>query len=76
MVLYELQAAEIIHVRRLQDKLKPPILRRKLQLTLKTLKDAIAILEMSHPSTIEYEIAQSAKKETLVDLTKWINLLK
>ncbi|CAL8135441.1 unnamed protein product [Orchesella dallaii] len=76
MVLYELQAAEIIHVRRLQATLKPHILRRKLQLTLKTLKDAIAILEMSPTSTIEYEIAQSAKKETLVDLTKWISLLK
>ncbi|ODM90870.1 Protein msta, isoform A [Orchesella cincta] len=76
MVLYELQAAEIIHIRRLQANLKPPILRRKLQMTLKTLKDAIAILEMSATSTIEYEISQSAKKETLVDLTKWISLLK
>lgn len=76
MILYELQAAEIIHVRRLQDKMKPSVLRRKLQLTLKTLKDAIAIMEMSHPSTIEWEIAQSAKKETLVELMKWISLLK
>jgi hypothetical protein len=53
-----------------------PNLRRKLQLTLKNLKEAITILEFCHPASIEYEISQAAKQETLVELNKWINNLK
>lgn len=78
LILYELQAAEVMYARRLQAlrKCTAANLRRKLQLTLKTLKEAIEILELCHPTSIEYEISQAAKKETLVDLNKWINSLK
>jgi len=78
LILYELQAAEVIHARRLHDtrKITAPNLRRKLQLTLKTLKEAITILEFCYPESIEYEISQAAKAETLPELIKWINNLK
>ncbi|XP_021965910.1 SET domain-containing protein SmydA-8 [Folsomia candida] len=74
LVLYELQAAEVIKARRLRC--KGSILRRKLQLTLKNLQECISILEMCHPESIEYEISQAAKEETLVNLTKWISTLR
>lgn len=76
--MYELQAAEVIKARRLQEmrKCTAAILRRKLQLTLKNLQECISILELCHAGSIEYEISQAAKKETLVDLTKWISTLR
>lgn len=76
--MYELQAAEIIKARRLQAtrKCSPANLRRKLQLTHKVLQECITILEMCHEGSIEYEISQAAKSETLADLTKWISSLK
>jgi hypothetical protein len=78
LVLYELQAAEVIKGRRLQEmrKCTAPILRRKLQLTLKSLQECISILELCQPNSIEYEISQAAKTETLVDLNKWISTLR
>lgn len=78
LVMYELQATEIIKARRLQilKKITPANLRRKLQLTQKTLQECIEVLQMCPPESIEYEISQAAKEETLADLIKWINSLR
>lgn len=79
LVLYELQAAEIMVARRCIEsgvKLNKGILRRKLLVIIKILEESISILELAHISTSEYLMAQEAKKDTLVALNKWISSLK
>lgn len=78
LVLYELQASEIILSRRVFEsrKFSRALLKRKLESTLKILTEAVDILSLAHSSTPEYTVAMSAQAETLPDLKRWINIVK
>ncbi|CAG7786915.1 unnamed protein product [Allacma fusca] len=78
LILYELQATEILMSRRLFEtrKFSKALLKRRLEGTVKILMEAIDILSFAHESTPEYAMAAAAKAETLIDLRRWINILK
>jgi len=73
-ILYEIQAAQVLSVRKClsSEKCSRRLLKNKVKIALSNLKEAIGIFDVHYPLKM---LGQNARQVTLVELTEWLHSL-